>query len=109
MAALGCSPMERKDLAEKNVTKLALSCKRNGLSNGCYCEEKMETRNNVKAHLFDKLLKINGSTKSNNNNCFPRPSAPTLRSRRERSSSGSDPAKRKRRASRHDSGDSRIG
>lgn len=108
MAALGCSPMERKDSGEKNATKLALSCKRMGLGNGCYCEEKMETRSNGKTHLFDKLLKINGNVKANNNNCFPRPVAPTLRSRRDRNSSGSDTVKRKRRSSRHDSGDSRI-
>lgn len=109
MAAVGCTLMERKDMGEKNATKLALSCKRNGLNHGCYCEEKMETRNTCRSHLFDKFLRINGTVKTNNNNCFPRPSVPTLRSRRERHSSGPEIVKRPRRSSRNDSGDSKAG
>ncbi|XP_052811102.1 zinc finger protein aebp2-like [Mya arenaria] len=108
MAALECSSIERKDFGEKNATKLALSCKKNGVSNGCYCEEKMETRNKCRSHLLDKILRLNGSVKSNNNNCFPRPTVTTLRSRRERDSAGAEPVKRRRRSSRHDPGDTRI-
>ncbi|KAH3739380.1 hypothetical protein DPMN_046032, partial [Dreissena polymorpha] len=109
MAALGCNAMERNDLVDNNATKIALSLKRNGLSNGCYCEEKLDTRNACRNQLFGKLLKINGSAKSNNNNCFPRPSVPSLRTRRERNLSGPESEKRKRKSSRHDSGDARIG
>ena len=108
MAAVGCSSIERKEMGEKGATKLALACKRNGINHGCYCEEKMETRNNCRSQILDKLFKINGSVKTNNN-IFSRPSIPTLRSRRERHPSGPEAAKRRRRSSRHDPGDSKAG
>ena len=109
MAAVECSSIERKDMGDKCTAKLNLMCKTNGLNHACFCEEKVETRKSCKSQLLDKILRLNGSVKSNNNNSFPRPSIPVLRSRKERHSSGSEFSKRRRRSSRHDPGDSTGG
>lgn len=96
-------------MGDKCTAKLNLMCKTNGLNHACFCEEKVETRKRCKSQFLDTILRLNGSVKSNNNNSFPRPSIPVLRSRKERHSSGSEFSKRRRRSSRHDPGDSTEG
>ena len=108
MAAVECSSIDRKEMGDKCTAKLNLICKKNGLNHACFCEENVVSTKRCKAELLDKILRLNGSVKPNNNS-FPRPSVPVLRTRKERHSSGSETSKRRRRSSRHDPGDSEEG
>ncbi|KAK3576345.1 hypothetical protein CHS0354_039279 [Potamilus streckersoni] len=104
MATVGCSSMHNDEMGDKCAANFTLLCKKNGVNHNCYCEESLNSHLTLRSQFLDKFKRLNGNVKAHNNNSFPRPSIPTLRSKRERHSSGSE-SKRKRRSSRHDKGD----
>ena len=101
MATVGCvensGSMDGEDLAARN-TKPVISdlCKKNGINHSCFLAAQVRDCFESKAALSEKI-KLNGCSFK----AFPKPSIPTLRSRKDRCSP--ELPKRKRRPSRHDS------
>jgi hypothetical protein len=103
MAAVGCLERDRgKEAMAKDGVQVLDFCRKSGVNcSFCYDEKSSECLGS-NGGLIEKFCRLNGSVK---NSSFTEPSMPTLRSRGDRRSSGSDSQRRKRRLSKSEKAD----
>lgn len=102
MAAVGCLERDRGKEAMAKEGLQVLEFRRKSGVNRSFCfDDKSPNCLGSNGGLIEKLCRLNGSVKTS----FIEPSMPTLRSRGDRRSSGSDSQRRKRRLSRSEKDD----
>ena len=107
MAAVGCmrdnGTMEGEESSEKE-TELINLCRKNGIHQDCFMGENARDSLDSKLARSERSQRVNGTSKSVSA-IFTKPSIPTLRSRKDKTSL--EQSKRRRRLSKGESTDQR--